>query len=100
MVHQNLQVVPAERLSSHPDGGDMESWNTLQKDAGTKSKDGKPWPTLGAEIRGVTDFAALSDENIATIRKALNDYKVIWFCGYADKAHFTPWTQLPFAERF
>jgi len=96
-VHQNLEVVPAERYSSLHDTGDEASWGQVQE----KDK----WPVLGAEIRGVTDFAALSDANINTIRQALNAHKVVWFAGYSgDKEgqmhHFTPWTQLAFGERF
>lgn len=54
--------------------------------------------TIGAEIGGVTDVSALSDKDIAQIRKALVDYKVIYFKGAAKL--FTPESQLAFAERF
>lgn len=96
-VHQDIKVVPAERLSSMHDTGDQASWDQVQE----KDK----WPVLGAEIQGVTDFATLSDANIQTIRQALNDHKVVWFAGFSGKSedqmmHFTPWTQLAFAERF
>jgi len=91
-VHQNLEVVPADRLSSLHDTGDEASWAVVQE----KDK----WPVLGAEIRGVTDFAALTDANIDTIRQALNAHKVVWFAGYGTGCHFTPWTQLAFGERF
>jgi alpha-ketoglutarate-dependent taurine dioxygenase len=96
-VHQNLEVVPAERLSSHHDTGDQATWDKVQE----KDK----WPVIGAEVRGITDFAALSDANIETIRQALNKHKVVWFSGFSgetedQKMHFTPWTQLAFAERF
>jgi len=96
-VHQNVTVVPAERLSSQHDTGDEASWAKVQE----KDK----WPVLGAEVRGVTNFAALSDENIETIRQALNAHKVVWFAGFSGESpdqmmHFTPWTQLAFAERF
>jgi len=94
---QNVVVVPSERLTSQHDTGDDATWNKVQE----KDK----WPVLGAEIQGVTDFATLSDANIETIRQALNAHKVVWFAGFSGEKegqmmHFTPWTQLAFAERF
>jgi len=54
--------------------------------------------TVGAEISGVTDFSKLSETDVSVIRKALVDYKVIYFKGIAHL--MTPETQLAFAERF
>lgn len=54
--------------------------------------------TIGAEIRGVTNFNALTDAQISTIRQALVKYKVIYFLGAGNL--LTPETQLYFANRF
>lgn len=54
--------------------------------------------TIGAEIVGVTNFTSLTNDDIAVIRQALNDYKVIHFKGVAHL--LTPETQLAFAEKF
>jgi len=54
--------------------------------------------TIGAEISGVKSFDNLSKKDIAVIRKALVDYKVIYFRGVGHL--FTPESQLAFAEKF
>lgn len=54
--------------------------------------------TIGAEISGVWNFSALTKTDIGVIRKALVDYKVIYFKGVGHL--FTPETQLAFAEKF
>eukprot|EP00948_MAST-09A_sp_MAST-9A-sp1_P003533 g3533.t1 len=54
--------------------------------------------TIGAEIRGITNFSTLSESQIVQIREALVDYKVLYF---KDVADFTsPSQQLAFAEKF
>jgi alpha-ketoglutarate-dependent sulfate ester dioxygenase len=52
--------------------------------------------TVGAELSGIDLTSALSDDTIAELRKALHDYKVIFF---RDQP-FTPAAQVAFARRF
>jgi alpha-ketoglutarate-dependent taurine dioxygenase len=52
--------------------------------------------TLGAEIRGVELARELSEEVIDDIRRALADYKIIYFRGQA----LTPGAHVEFARRF
>lgn len=59
----------------------------------------EPGPsTIGAAIKGIDKFEDLTDADIAVIRKALIQHKVIYFHGVAHK--FTPEVQLDFALRF
>ena len=54
--------------------------------------------TIGAEIKGVSNFTTLTEDDIAFIRNVMNEYKVIYFSG-AGKL-MDPETQLAFARRF
>jgi len=67
----------------------------LREDPGS---DCRPGSTIGAEISGVESFSTLTNDELTQIRKALVDYKVIYFKGAAHL--FEPQTQLDFAKQF
>jgi taurine dioxygenase len=72
-VHQNPEAEPCRRLTLRPLS-----------------------PTVGAEVDGVDVAAPLDDETLAELRRALLDYKVIFF----RDQHVTTEQHLAFARRF
>jgi taurine dioxygenase len=72
-VHQNPEAEPYRRLTLRPLS-----------------------PTVGAEVDGVDVAAPLDDETLAELRRALLDYKVIFF----RDQHVTTEQHLAFARRF